>query len=65
LTDKPIYMANQIGQFWVSQGPDKAPDAIVKHIRKFWDPRSVTRLLCSIDADGEGPDPSTRSEREA
>ncbi len=37
--DKLVYMANQIGKFFVSQGPDKAAAGIAEHIAKFWDPR--------------------------
>ncbi len=37
--DRLIYMANQIGKFFQSQGHDKAVPGITDHIRKFWDPR--------------------------
>jgi hypothetical protein len=34
--DRLIYMANQIGKFFHSQGHDKAVPGIAEHIRKFW-----------------------------
>ena len=34
-----VYMANQIGKFFQSQGHDKAVPGVADHIRKFWDPR--------------------------
>ena len=37
--DKLVYMANQIGKFFASQGPDQAAAGIAEHIEKFWDPR--------------------------
>ena len=37
--DRLVYMANQIGKFFASQGRDKAVPGIADHIRKFWDPR--------------------------
>ena len=41
--DRLIYMANQIGQFFRSQGHDKAVPGIADHIKKFWDPRMLKR----------------------
>ena len=43
--DKLVYMANQIGKFFASQGPDKAATAIAEHLRKFWDPRMRTAII--------------------
>ena len=37
--DRLVYMANQIGKFFQSQGHDKALPGIAEHIKKFWDPR--------------------------
>ena len=42
--DRLIYMANQIGKFFQSQGHDKAVPGIAEHIRKFWDPRMLRRF---------------------
>jgi formate dehydrogenase subunit delta len=59
--DKLIYMANQIGKFWTSQGPEKAPAAIAEHIRKFWDPRMRAAILRHLNAGGDGLDPLVRA----
>jgi formate dehydrogenase subunit delta len=58
--DRLIYMANQIGKFFESQGRDKAVPGIADHIRKFWDPRMRTRILARLDAGGTGLDPEVR-----
>ena len=58
---KLIYMANQIGKFWTSQGQETAPAAIAEHIRKFWDPRMRAAILRHLDAGGDGLDPLVRA----
>ena len=58
--DRLIYMANQIGKFFASQGADKAVPGIAEHIRKFWDPRMKSAILSHLDKGGEGLDPSVR-----
>ena len=58
--DRLIYMANQIGKFFESQGHDKAVPGIAEHIRKFWDPRMRTKILAHLDAGGAGLDPDVR-----
>jgi formate dehydrogenase subunit delta len=58
--DRLIYMANQIGKFFNSQGHDKAVPGIAEHIKKFWDPRMRTAILTHLDQGGEGLDPSVR-----
>ncbi len=58
--DRLIYMANQIGKFFNSQGHDKAVPGIAEHIRKFWDPRMRTAILTHLDQGGEGLDSSVR-----
>ena len=40
--ERLIYMANQIGWFFRSQGHDLAVAGVADHIKKFWDP------LCSL-----------------
>jgi formate dehydrogenase subunit delta len=59
--DKLIYMANQIGKFWTSQGQETAPTAIAEHIRKFWDPRMRAAILRHLDSGGDGLDPLVRA----
>ena len=58
--DRLIYMANQIGKFFGSQGHDKAVPGIAEHIRKFWEPRMRTAILVHLDAGGSGLDPEVR-----
>ena len=48
--DRLIYMANQIGTFFNSQGQAKAVPGIAEHIHKFWDPRMRKALLAKLDA---------------
>ena len=52
--DRLIYMANQIGTFFRSQGHDKAVPGIAEHIRKFWDPRMKRAIFVHLDAGGAG-----------
>jgi formate dehydrogenase subunit delta len=58
--DRLIYMANQIGKFFNSQGHDKAVPGIAEHIRKFWDPRMKSAILSHLDKGGEGLEPNVR-----
>ena len=59
--DRLIYMANQIGKFFESQGHDKAVPGISEHIRKFWDPRMRAGIQAHLDAGGAGLDPDVRA----
>lgn len=63
--DRLIYMANQIGKFFRSQGPDRAVAGIAEHIRKFWDPRMRSAILTHLDAGGGGLDPDVMKAVEA
>jgi len=56
--DRLIYMANQIGKFFQSQGHDQAVPAIAEHIKKFWDPRMRKAILAHLSAGGTGLDPN-------
>jgi formate dehydrogenase subunit delta len=58
--DKRVYMANQIGKFFASQGPDKAVAGIAEHLTKFWDPRMRAAIIAHLDAGGAGLDPPVR-----
>lgn len=58
--DKLVYMANQIGEFFLSQGADKAAAGIAEHIRKFWDPRMRQVILVHLDRGGAGLHPAVR-----
>jgi formate dehydrogenase subunit delta len=59
--DKLVYMANQIGKFFASQGEAGAVDGIATHIKKFWEPRMRTAILAHLDAGGGGLDPQVRA----
>ena len=58
--DKLVYMANQIGKFFASQGPDAAVSGTAEHIRKFWDPRMRAAIFAHLDSGGAGLDPAVR-----
>jgi formate dehydrogenase subunit delta len=58
--DKLIRMANQIGKFFASQGPDVAVSGIAEHIRKFWEPRMREAIFAHLDTGGAGLDPAVR-----
>jgi formate dehydrogenase subunit delta len=58
--DKLVYMANQIGKFFASQGEAKAADGIATHFRRFWDPsmrRGIIARLAAGEAHGLDPLP--------
>jgi formate dehydrogenase subunit delta len=55
--EKLVYMANQIGKFFASQGEKKAVSGIADHIRKFWEPRMRIAILAHLEAGGVGLDP--------
>jgi len=55
--DKLVYMANQIGKFFASQGDDQAVAGIATHLEKFWDPRMRRAIIAHVDAGGAGLDP--------
>jgi formate dehydrogenase subunit delta len=58
--DKLVYMANQIGKFFASQGTDQAVAGTANHIAKFWDPRMRAAIFEHLKAGGAGLDPDVR-----
>jgi formate dehydrogenase subunit delta len=54
--EKLVYMANQIGKFFASQGEDQAVSGTLDHIRKFWDPRMRAEIIAHVEAGGRGLD---------
>lgn len=58
--DKLVYMANQIGKFFATQGKDEAVAGTADHLKKFWDPRMRAAILAHLDAGGQGLDPDVR-----
>jgi formate dehydrogenase subunit delta len=59
--DKLIYMANQIGKFFASQGPEHAVAGTADHIKKFWDPRMRAEIFAHLEKGGAGLDPVVRA----
>jgi len=59
--DKLIYMANQIGKFFESQGREQAAAGTADHISKFWDPRMRAQILAHLKEGGQGLDPVVRT----
>ena len=55
--DRLVYMANQIGKFFVTQGPEEAVAGTADHLHKFWDPRMRKQILDHVAQGGEGLDP--------
>jgi formate dehydrogenase subunit delta len=55
--ERLIYMANQIGKFFVSQKHDAAVKGMAKHIADFWTPRMRQHIRDHLAAGGEGLDP--------
>jgi len=58
--DKLVYMANQIGKFFASQGEEAAVPAIADHLVKFWDPRMRREIVAHLAAGGNGLDQRVR-----
>ena len=58
--DKLVYMANQIGKFFASQGDEKAVPLIADHLVKFWDPRMRKEIVAHLASGGAGLDPEVR-----
>jgi formate dehydrogenase subunit delta len=53
-------MANQIGQFFMSQGPKDAVAGTADHLKKFWDPRMRAAIVAHWHAGGEDLLPEVR-----
>jgi formate dehydrogenase subunit delta len=58
---KLVYMANQIGKFFASQGEDQAVAGTLDHLKKFWDPRMRAQIVKHLDTGGAGLDPKVRA----
>lgn len=54
--EKLVMMANQIGAFFASQGPDGA-HGVAEHIKSFWDPRMRAGIFDHLDKGGAGLSP--------
>ena len=49
--DRLVYMANQIGTYFASQGPDQAVAGTLEHLKLFWDPRMRAAIIAHLDAE--------------
>jgi formate dehydrogenase subunit delta len=58
--EKLVYMANQIGKFFSSQGQEQAAAGTADHIRKFWDPHMRATIAAHLEGGGAGLDPVVR-----
>jgi formate dehydrogenase subunit delta len=58
--DKLVYMANQIGRFFASQGAEQTIEGTTDHIHKYWDPRMRAQIVTHLAAGGAGLDPAVR-----
>jgi formate dehydrogenase subunit delta len=58
--DKLVYMANQIGRFFASQGAEQTTEGTADHIHKYWDPRMRAQIVAHLAAGGAGLDPAVR-----
>jgi formate dehydrogenase subunit delta len=58
--EKLVYMANQIGSFFRTQGDEAAVKGTAEHIKKFWDPRMLKAIYAHLDTGGAGLDPPVR-----
>lgn len=54
---KLVMMANQIAQFFASQGEVRAVPQIAAHINSFWDPRMRAQIRAHVAAGGTGLSP--------
>jgi formate dehydrogenase subunit delta len=54
-------MANQIGEFFASQGQERAVTGTADHIKKFWDPRMRAAIFAHLKDGGAGLDPIVRT----
>ncbi|NPU12621.1 formate dehydrogenase subunit delta [Bradyrhizobium oligotrophicum S58] len=59
-SERLVYMANQIGKFFQSQGQEKEVAGVAEHIKKFWDPRMLKTIYAHHDAGGAGLDPAVK-----
>lgn len=55
--NKLVYMANQIGKFFLTQKHTAPAEAIADHLAKFWDPAMRAKIVMHLDHGGEGLDP--------
>ncbi|WP_421725318.1 formate dehydrogenase subunit delta [Bauldia sp.] len=62
---KLVYMANQIGRFFVTADRATAVEGIADHLRRFWDPQMRAEIIAYVDQGGDDLDPPVREAVEA
>ena len=55
--DRLVYMANQLGDFFMSQPGADPANGIADHLRRFWDPRMRRQIIAHAEAGGAGLKP--------
>ncbi len=58
--DRLIYMANQIGSFFATQGHDKEVAGVANHIAKFWNSRMQQQIFAYLAGGGDGLTPNVK-----
>ncbi len=61
VAERLVYMANQIGKVFVSQGEEEAVAGTLDHIKKYWDPRMREKIVSYLDAGGAELAPHVRA----
>jgi formate dehydrogenase subunit delta len=59
--ERLVYMANQIGRFFATQGENEAVAGTLDHIREFWEPRMRKEIVAYVEGGGAGLDPNVRA----
>ena len=52
--EKMVHDANQIALFFASYPHDEALDGVVKHIKRYWEPRMRTQIKAYVAQGGPG-----------
>ncbi len=58
--DKLVYMANQLGKFFITQPRAAAAEQIASHLKMFWDPSLRRAILTHLDWGGPDLDEAVR-----
>ncbi len=53
-TEKLVYMANQIGDFFKHRQEEEAVSEIAGHLKSFWEKRMLAQMFAHLDAGGQG-----------
>jgi formate dehydrogenase subunit delta len=56
-----VAMVNEIAAFFAGEDPEKAPDSVANHLRRYWDPRMRKQIVAHASNGGEGLSPVARA----